>query len=208
MVKTRWVSLTRSQSGRRSFTGEAAYGSQKNNVPPRCRAGSTHPCRIRRSFFLICPDDDRKYPSRQGWSELQRDDRIAAECVSHPLPRNKFSLSSWQAVAARAALPRSCSDQRMLIRRTQGRISQLQIGPTSRTRDSVWLLFPCHHSDTVPNSKQALFPHPLRIFGPAHFLQSPRGMLQSVQRKCSSRILFRRAFASSLRLPATATSLS
>src|SRR5262249_1038175 len=42
-----------------------------------------------------------------------------------------------------AALPHSCFDyQRMLIRRMQGRRSLLQIGPTSRTRDSVWFLFP------------------------------------------------------------------
>jgi hypothetical protein len=60
--------------------------------------------------IIICPDDDRKCPYAQQWSELQRDDRIAAGCASHLIPRNKFSLYSWQAVAAMAALPRSCSD--------------------------------------------------------------------------------------------------
>src|SRR5262249_6520717 len=84
------------------------------------------------------PDDGRKYPLRREWSELQRDDRIAAECANHLLPRNKFSLLTWQAVAARAAPPHSCFDhQRMLMRRMQGRRSRLQFGPTSRTRDSV-----------------------------------------------------------------------
>jgi hypothetical protein len=51
------------------------------------------------------------------------------------------------------------------------------------------------------------FASPLRIFGTAHFTNSTR-MSQSVQRKCSRRMLFRRAFASSLRLPPAATSLS
>jgi hypothetical protein len=70
---------------------------------------------------------------------LHRDDRIAAECASHQLPRNKFSLFAWQAVAAMAALLHSCLDhQRMLMRRMQGRRSLLQVGPTSRTRDSVF----------------------------------------------------------------------
>jgi hypothetical protein len=96
------------------------------------------------SFSIRRPDDDRKCPSGEQWSELQRDDRIAAEYAIHPLPRNKFSLFPWQAVAAMAALLHSCFDhQRMLMRRMQGRRSLLQIGPTSRTRDSVWFLFPC-----------------------------------------------------------------
>jgi len=43
----------------------------------------------------------------------------------------------------------------VLIRRMQGRISQLQIGPTSRTRDSVWFLFPYRDLDPGANSKQA-----------------------------------------------------
>jgi hypothetical protein len=121
---------------------------------------------------ITCPDDDRKYPSREQWSELQRDDRIAAECASHPLPRNKLSLLSWQAAVARAALLHSCSDQqRMLMRRMRERRSQLQIGPTSRTCDSVWFLFPCRNFDSDRNFKQAYSPIPLRIFGPAHFLQ-------------------------------------
>ena len=59
--------------------------------------------------FSNCSDDDRKCPCGEQWSELQRDDRIAAESASHPLPRNKFSLW-WQLVAAKAALQRSCSD--------------------------------------------------------------------------------------------------
>jgi hypothetical protein len=165
---------------------------------PRASPGST----------IICPGDDRKYPCGEQWSELQRDDRIAAECASHPLPRNKFSLFPWQAVAAMAALLHSCLDhQRMLMRRMQGRRSLLQIGPTSRTRDSVWFLFPCQDFDPIKNLSK-LIPDPLRILRPTHFLYPPRGMLQSVQRKCSSRILFRRAFASSLRLPPAATSLS
>ena len=45
----------------------------------------------------------------------------------------------------------------MLIRRTRRRRSQLQIGPTSRTRDSVWFLFPCRDLDPVANFKQAYF---------------------------------------------------
>ena len=88
--------------------------------------------------IIICLGDDRKCPCGEQWSELQRDDRIAAECASHPLPRNKFSLFPWQEVAAMAALLHSYLDhQRMLMRRMQGRISPMQIGPTSRTRDSV-----------------------------------------------------------------------
>ncbi len=107
-------------------------------------AARNHP-RASSDSIIICPDDDRKCPYGEQWSELQRDDRIAAECASHPLPRNKFSLSCKQAVAAMAALPHSCLDhQRILMRRMQGRRSLLQIGPTSRTRDSVWFLFPCH----------------------------------------------------------------
>src|SRR5206468_591245 len=51
-----------------------------------------------------------------------------------------------------AALPHSCYDhQRMLMRRMQGRRSLLQIGPTSRTRDSVWFLFPCQDFDAIRN---------------------------------------------------------
>ena len=98
---------------------------QKNILSrPRCRAGSTQSLASIVGLYIICPDDDRKCPSRQQWSELQRDDRIAAECASHPLPRNKFSLLSWQAVAAMAALLHSCLDhQRMLMRRMQWRIS-------------------------------------------------------------------------------------
>ncbi len=120
------------------------------------------------SDFIICPDDDRKCPSREQWSELQRDDRIAVEYASHPLPRNKFSLLLWQAVAAMAALLHSCLDQRMLMRRMQGRRSLLQIGPTSRTRDSAWFLFPCQ--DFAPAAKLSkLIPDPLRIFRQAHF---------------------------------------
>jgi len=161
-----------------------------------------------RRSFIICPDDDRIYPSGWLWSELQRDDRIAAECASHLIPRNKFSLW-WQAVVAKAALlQHSCFDhQRMLMRRMRGRRPLLQIGPTSRTRDSVWFLFPCQNSE--PMTKLSKFnPEPT-----SHFWASPvthllRGRLQSVQRKCSRRILFSRALASSLRPPPAATSLS
>ena len=104
------------------------------------------------SFSSRRPDDDRKCPCAEQSSELQRDDRIAAECASHPLPRNKFSLFPWQAVAAMAALLHSCLDhQRMLMRRMQLRRSLLQIGPTSRTRDSVWFLFPCCDFDPIRN---------------------------------------------------------
>ena len=118
----------------------------------------------------IRPDAYRKCPSQQQWSELQRDDRIAAECASHPLPRNKFSLFPWQAVAAMAALLHSYHDhQRMLMRRMQGRRSLLQIGPTSRTRDSVWFLFAYQDFDPVKKLSK-LIPDPLRIFKPAHFL--------------------------------------
>ena len=170
-------------------------------------AAHNHP-RASPGSIIICPGDDRKCPCGEQWSELQRDDRIAAECASHPLPRNKFSLCLWQAVAAMAALLHSCLDhQRMLMRRMQGRRSLLQIGPTSRTRDPVWFLFPCQDFDPIRNLSKPI-PNPLRIFRPAHFLYPPRGMLQSVQRKCSRRILFRRAFASSLRPPPAAASLS
>ena len=118
----------------------------------------------------IRPDDDRKCPCAEQWSELQRGDRIAAEYASHPLPRNKVSLLPWHAVAAMAALLRSCLDhQRMLMPRMQGRRPLLQIGPTSRTRDSVWFVFPCRDFDAVPNLSK-LIPEPLRIFEPAHFL--------------------------------------
>ena len=75
----------------------------------------------------------------QQWSELQRDDRIAAECASHPLPRNKFSLlclaGSGCDGSATTFLPRIISECRCAER--EGRRSLLQIGPTSRTRDSV-----------------------------------------------------------------------
>jgi len=114
--------------------------------------------------FVISPDACRKYPLRRGWSELQRDDRIAAECASHLLPRNKFSLLLWQAVAAMAALPHSCFDhQRMLMRRMQGRRSLLQIGPTSRTCDSAWFLFPCRDFEPAANLSK-LIPQPTSYF--------------------------------------------
>ena len=122
-----------------------------------------HP-RASSDSIIICPDDDRKCPSRERWSELQRDDRIAVECASHPLPRNKFSLSCKQAVAAMAALPHSCYDhQRMLMRRMQGRRSRLQLGPTSRTRDSVWFLFPCRDFDPIRDLSK-LIPDPTSCF--------------------------------------------
>jgi hypothetical protein len=82
---------------------------------------------------------------------LQRDDRKVAECACHPSSRNKFSLLSWRASAAMAALLHSYSDQRMLMRRMQGRRSRLQFGPTSRTCDSVWFHFPCHDFEPAAN---------------------------------------------------------
>ncbi len=182
---------------------------QKNTISFRAAvsAAPNHPPASPGSI-IICQGDDRKCPCGEQWSELQRDDRIAAECASHPLPRNKFSLFPWQAVAAMAALLHSCLDhQRMLMRRMQGRRSLLQIGPTSRTRDSVWFHFPWRDFGPTRNLSK-LIPDPLRIYATAHFLRPPRVGLQSVQRKCSRRMLFRRAFASSLRLPPAATSLS
>jgi hypothetical protein len=69
-----------------------------------------------------------------------------------------------------AALLHSCLDhQRMLMRRMQERRSLSQIGPTSRTRDSVWFLFPCQDFDPIKKLSK-LIPDPLRIFKPAHFL--------------------------------------
>jgi hypothetical protein len=46
----------------------------------------------------------------------------------------------------------------MLMRRTQGRRSQLQFGPTSRTRDSVWFLFPWRNFEPVAHLPQAYSP--------------------------------------------------
>ena len=132
---------------------------RQHAITPRASPGSV----------IICPGDDRKCPCGEQWSELQRDDRIAAECASHPLPRNKFSLFPWQAVAAMAAILHSCLDhQRMLMRRMQGRRSLLQIGPTSRTRDSVWFRFPCCDIEPAADLSK-LIPDPLRILKPAHF---------------------------------------
>ena len=137
---------------------------------PCCRAVSTVFARENRRLFFTCPDDDRKYPSREPWSELHRDDRMAAERASHPPRRDKFSLLSWQAALARAALLHSCSDQqRMLIRRMQGRRSRLQIGPTSRTRDSVWFLFPCRDVDPVANLSKS--------YSPTHFIYFSRAAI-------------------------------
>ena len=85
--------------------------------------------------FLICPDDDRKYPSRRKWSELQRDDRMAAESASQPISPSKFSLA-WQAApAAKAALRYFARHQQKPMRKMQGPKPRLHIGPTSRTRD-------------------------------------------------------------------------
>src|SRR5882724_1238023 len=39
----------------------------------------------------------------------------------------------------------------MPIRRTRRRRSRLQFGPTSRTRDSVWFLFPCRDFEPAAN---------------------------------------------------------
>ena len=67
-----------------------------------------------------------------------------------------------------AALLHSYLDhQRMLMRRRQGRISLMQIGPTSRTRDSVWFLFPCQDFGPVKKLSK-LIPDPLHRFKPAH----------------------------------------
>jgi hypothetical protein len=129
--------------------------------------------------IIICPGDDRKCPYGGQWSELQRDDRIAAECASHPLPRNKFSLLPWQAVAATAALPHSCLDhQRMLMRRMQGRRSPLQIGPTSRTRDSVWFLFPCCDFDPAANLS--------KLIPPIHFVFLGQPTFTTLREECFS----------------------
>src|SRR5206468_12924874 len=63
-----------------------------------------------------------------------------------------------------AALPHSCYDhQRMLMRRMQGRRSRLQLGPTSRTRDSVWFLFPCRDFDPIRDLSK-LIPDPTSCF--------------------------------------------
>ncbi len=142
-------------------------------------AARNHP-RESSDLLVSCPDDDRKCPCGQQWSELQRDDRIAAECASHPLPRNKFSLFPWQAVAAMAALLHSCLDhQRMLMRRMQGRRSLLQIGPTSRTRDSVWFLFPCQDFDPISEFKQA--------YSPTHFVFLGQPTSSTLREECFSR---------------------
>jgi hypothetical protein len=134
------------------------------------QAARNHP-RASPGSIIICPGDDRKCPCGEQWSELQRDDRIAAECASHPLPRNKFSLFPWQAVAAMAALRHSCLDhQRMLMRRMQGRRSLLQIGPTSRTRDSVWFLFPYQDFDPTRNLSK-LIPQSTSYFQASPLLQ-------------------------------------
>src|SRR3954470_18393082 len=139
-------------------------------LPSRCCAGSTQSPASIVGRLSVRPGDDRKCPCGQQWSELRRDDRIVAECASHPPPRNKFSLFPWQAMAAMAALLHSCFDhQRMLMRRMQGRRSLSQIGPTSRTRDSVWFLYPCRDFDAVPKLSKSI-PDPLGIFEPAHFL--------------------------------------
>ena len=53
----------------------------------------------------------------------------------------------------------------MLKRRMQGRRSQLQIGPTSRTRDLVWFLFPCRNFDSDVEVKQAYSPLHFVFFG-------------------------------------------
>ena len=84
---------------------------QKIYPPSRAavQAARNHP-RASSGSIIIYPGDDRKCRNGEQWSELQRDDRIAAECASHPLPRNKFSLFPWQAVAAMAALLHSCLD--------------------------------------------------------------------------------------------------
>jgi hypothetical protein len=111
--------------------------------------GAQSPAENRRA--LICPDDDRRYPSREQWSELQRDDRMTAESANHPLPQGRFSLWFWQAAVAQAALLHSCSDQQTLMRRMQERRPLLQFGPTSRTCDSVWFLYPCRDFDPDEN---------------------------------------------------------
>jgi hypothetical protein len=76
---------------------------------------------------------------------------MAAEYACRPSKPSKFSLFPWQAWAAMAAQLRSCSDQRMLMHRMQGRRSRLQFGPTSRARDSVWFLFPWVDFDPTRN---------------------------------------------------------
>jgi hypothetical protein len=130
------------------------HGSARKNIISRSRCGHCSALITGEivGSFVISPDGGRKYPLRRGWSELQRDDRIAAEYASHPSQRNKFFLLAWQTVAAMAALPHSCLDhQRTLMRRMQGRRSLLQIGPTSRTCDSAWFLFPCRDFEPAAN---------------------------------------------------------
>ena len=137
---------------------------QKIISPSRCAHCSAPVTGEIVGSFVISPDGGRKCPCGEQWSELQRDDRTAAEFASHPLQHNKFSLLSWQAVAAMAALPHSCFDhQRMLMRRMQGRRSILQIGPTSRTRDSAWFLFPCQDFGPTANLSK-LIPQPTSYF--------------------------------------------
>jgi hypothetical protein len=47
----------------------------------------------------------------------------------------------------------------MLMRRMQGRRSLLQIGPTSRTRDSVWFHFPCRDFGPIRNLNKLYLTH-------------------------------------------------
>ena len=153
-------------------------GRSKNIISLRAAvlAARNHP-RASSDSIIIDPDDDRKCRNGEQWSELQRDDRIAAECASHPLPHNKFSLFPWQAVAVMAALLHSClNHQRMLMRRMQGRRSLLQIGPTSRTRDSAWFLFPYQDSDPTRNLSK-LIHHSTSYFQASPLLPSSARML-------------------------------
>jgi len=60
--------------------------------PPALPTASTYRPRKSSEDFSPCPDDDRRYPCGEQSSELQRDDRIAAECASHLLSHNKLSL--------------------------------------------------------------------------------------------------------------------
>lgn len=173
---------------------------------PRCRPGSAQsPARI--ADRIIYSEGARKCPYGGQWSELQRDDRMAAESACHPSAPSKSSLLAWQGRVAMAAPLRSCSDQRRLPRRMQARRAQLQFGPTSRARDSVWFLFPCRDFDPISNFSK-LIPGSTSCFQASPLPPSSGEIFQSVHRKCSRRMLFRRAFASSLRLPPVATSLS
>ena len=98
-ARTRNISFNPLQRWSQDFRGENGgdeRGHKNITPPPAPPKLSARKHRRKLSGPIICPDDDRKYPSRQQWSELPRDDCMAAERASHPIPPSKFSLS-WQA---------------------------------------------------------------------------------------------------------------